>query len=469
MNNFQQTIKNEISISGNGLHSGKSVTITLKPAPAGHGIKFQRIDLEGMPILDANCDWVSNSERSTTIEKNGIKLVTIEHLLSALHCAEIDNVLIETNNEEMPILDGSAKPFVDIIKTSGSVRQDAVRDIFSLKSNIMIEDPETGSKIIAMPCDTFKVTVMVDYKSQIVGPQHATLESYEDFETEIAPCRTFVFFHELEKLYNAGLIKGGDVDNAIVMVDKMPTTAEVENLSKLFNRNDITVKSEGFLNNLELHFQNEPARHKLLDVIGDLTLVGMPIKAHIIATYPGHKINTDFAKLIKQKIKESKTQIVAPEYDANKTPIFDIHDIQKILPHRYPFLLVDKVIELTDEFVVGVKNVTANENFFPGHFPDNHVMPGVLQIEAMAQCGGMLALRSIEDTSQYDVYFLKIDKAKFKRKVVPGDTLIMKVELMSPIRRGIVEMKGTIFVGNSIATEAEMMATIIKKQKPENS
>jgi UDP-3-O-[3-hydroxymyristoyl] N-acetylglucosamine deacetylase/3-hydroxyacyl-[acyl-carrier-protein] dehydratase len=266
-------------------------------------------------------------------------------------------------------------------------------------------------------------------------------------------------------LYNAGLIKGGDVDNAIVMVDKMPSQAEIDNLSSLFGRNDVVVKSEGYLNNLELYYQNEPARHKLLDIIGDLTLIGMPINAHIIATYPGHKINTDFAKLLKQKIKESKTKVAAPEYDPNKEPIFDIHEIQKMLPHRYPFLLVDKVVELTDEFVIGVKNVTANENYFPGHFPDNHVMPGVLQIEAMAQCGGMLALRSIEDTTLYDVYFLKIDKAKFKRKVVPGDTLVMKVELMSPIRRGIVEMKGTIFVGNQIATEAEMMATIIKKQK----
>ena len=465
MNNFQQTISNEVSIQGRGLHTGQIANVTLKPAPTNSGISFKRTDLEGHPIVEAKCDFVSKSERSTTIEKNGVKLVTIEHLLAALTGLQIDNVLIEIDSEEVPIIDGSAKPFVDLIHKAGILRQDAVRDVFNLKSNLVLEDPETGSKIIAMPSDTFKVTVMVDYKSQIVGPQHATLEHMDQFEDEISKCRTFVFFHELEKLYNAGLIKGGDVDNAIVMVDKMPSQAEIDNLSSLFGRNDVVVKSEGYLNNLELYYQNEPARHKLLDIIGDLTLIGMPINAHIIATYPGHKINTDFAKLLKQKIKESKTKVAAPEYDPNKEPIFDIHEIQKMLPHRYPFLLVDKVVELTDEFVIGIKNVTANENYFPGHFPDNHVMPGVLQIEAMAQCGGMLALRSIEDTTLYDVYFLKIDKAKFKRKVVPGDTLVMKVELMSPIRRGIVEMKGTICVGNQSATEAEMMATIIKKQK----
>lgn len=465
MNNFQQTIKFEKSISGHGLHSGKFVTITLKPAPAGHGIKFQRIDLEGQPIVEANCDLVTNSERSTTIEKNGVKLITIEHLLSALVGLQIDNVLVLSDNEEMPIMDGSGAPFVKLLKECETVRQDATRDIFQLKSNLYLEDETTGAKIIAMPSDIFKVTVMVDYKSQVVGPQHASLESIEEYEKEISSCRTFVFFHELEKLFNAGLIKGGDVDNAIVMVDKMPTQAEIDHLSKLFNKTGITVKSEGFLNNLELYYQNEPARHKLLDVIGDLSLVGMPIKAHIIATFPGHKINTDFAKLLKAKIRESKTQIVAPEYDPNKQPIFDVHQIQELLPHRYPFLLVDKIIELTPEYVVGIKNATVNEEFFTGHFPGNHVMPGVLQIEAMAQCGGMLAMQSVENTKDYDVYFLKIDKAKFKRKVIPGDTLIMKVELMSPIRRGIVEMKGTIFVGNQIATEAEMMATLIKKQK----
>jgi len=465
MNNFQQTIKKEGTISGHGLHSGKPVTMTLKPASTGHGIKFQRIDLEGMPIVDANCDFVVPSERSTTLDKNGVKLITVEHILSALAGYQIDNVPICVNNEEMPIMDGSAAPFIQLIKECEVVRQDETKEVFQLKHNLVIEDPTNGSKIIAMPSDSFKVTVMVDYNSQIVGPQHATLENIEEFEKEISPCRTFVFFHELEALFKAGLIKGGSVENAIVLVDKMPTQDEVNNLSKLFNRNDIEVKSEGYLNNLDLHFQNEPARHKLLDVIGDLSLIGTSIKAHIIATRPGHKINTDFAKLIKSKIKESKTQIVAPPYDPNKEAIFDIHAIQNILPHRFPMLLVDKIIEITDEYVVGVKNATINEHFFAGHFPDNHVMPGVLQIEAMAQCGGMLALKSVENTKDYDVYFLKINNAKFKRKVVPGDTLIMKVELMSPIRRGIVEMKGTIFVGNQIATEAEMMATIIKRQK----
>lgn len=469
MNNFQQTIKAEGSVSGHGLHSGKKATLTLKPAPTNHGIKFQRTDLEGQPIIDANADYVVFSERSTTLDKGGVKLITIEHILSALAGLQIDNALVCVDNEEMPILDGSAAPFLALIEQCGVVQQDEVREIFQLKNNIILEDATTGSKIIAMPNDSFKVTVLVDYNSQIVGPQHASLENIEDYKAEISPCRTFVFFHELKALYQAGLIKGGNVDNAIVLVDKMPTQQEINDLSKLFNRTDIEVKSEGYLNNIDLHFQNEPTRHKLLDVIGDLSLCGSPIKAHIIATRPGHKINTDFAKLLKQKIKESKSKIDVPPYDPNKEPIFDIHAIQSILPHRFPMLLVDKIIEINEEYVVGVKNATINEHFFAGHFPDNHVMPGVLQIEAMAQCGGMLALKSVENTKDYDVYFLKINNAKFKRKVVPGDTLVMKVELMSPIRRGIVEMKGTIFVGNQIATEAEMMATIIKRQpKPEN-
>jgi UDP-3-O-[3-hydroxymyristoyl] N-acetylglucosamine deacetylase/3-hydroxyacyl-[acyl-carrier-protein] dehydratase len=465
MNNFQQTIKEECSISGHGLHSGMPVTLTIKPAATNHGVKFQRIDLPNQPIIDANCDYVIPSERSTTLLKDGVKLNTVEHILSALAGHQIDNVLIAVDNEEMPILDGSAAPFVQMIKNAGIVRQEETRELFQLKHNLSIEDPNTGSKIIAMPSDSFKVTVMVDYNSQIVGPQHASIDHIEDYEKEIAPCRTFVFFHELKALFEAGLIKGGSVDNAIVLVDKMPSQSEVNELSKLFDRTDIEVKSEGYLNNIDLHFQNEPTRHKLLDVIGDLSLIGTSIKAHIIATRPGHKINTDFAKMLKAKIKETKSKIVAPIYDPNKEPVYDIHAIQNILPHRFPMLLVDKIIEVTDNYVVGVKNATVNEHFFAGHFPDNHVMPGVLQIEAMAQCGGMLALKSVENTKDYDVYFLKINNAKFKRKVVPGDTLVMKVELMGPIRRGIVEMKGTIFIGNQIATEAEMMATIIKRQK----
>lgn len=389
----------------------------------------------------------------------------MEHILSALAGLQIDNVLITLDNEELPILDGSAGAFVQMIKNSGIVRQEETRELFQLNHNLYIEDPATGSKIIAMPSDSYKVTVMVDYNSQIVGPQHASIDDIEDYEKEIAPCRTFVFFHELKTLYEAGLIKGGSVDNAIVLVDKMPSQTDINELSKLFNRTDIEVKSEGYLNNIDLHFQNEPTRHKLLDVIGDLSLIGTSIKAHIIATRPGHKINTDFAKMLKAKIRETKSKIIAPVYDPNKEPVYDIHAIQNILPHRFPMLLVDKIIDVTENYVVGVKNTTVNEHFFAGHFPDNHVMPGVLQIEAMAQCGGMLALKSVENTKDYDVYFLKINNAKFKRKVVPGDTLVMKVELMGPIRRGIVEMKGIIFIGNQIATEAEMMATIIKRQK----
>ncbi len=465
MNNFQQTIKEECAISGHGLHSGLPVTLTINPATTNHGVKFQRIDLPNQPIIDANCDYVIPSERSTTLLKDGVKLNTVEHILSALAGLQIDNVLITVDNEEMPILDGSAGAFVQMIKKSGIVRQEETRELFQLNHNLYLEDPATGSKIIAMPSDSYKVTVMVDYNSQIVGPQHASIDDIEDYEKEIAPCRTFVFFHELKTLYEAGLIKGGSVDNAIVLVDKMPSQTDINELSKLFNRTDIEVKSEGYLNNIDLHFQNEPTRHKLLDVIGDLSLIGTSIKAHIIATRPGHKINTDFAKMLKAKIRETKSKIIAPVYDPNKEPVYDIHAIQNILPHRFPMLLVDKIIDVTENYVVGVKNTTVNEHFFAGHFPDNHVMPGVLQIEAMAQCGGMLALKSVENTKDYDVYFLKINNAKFKRKVVPGDTLVMKVELMGPIRRGIVEMKGIIFIGNQIATEAEMMATIIKRQK----
>jgi UDP-3-O-[3-hydroxymyristoyl] N-acetylglucosamine deacetylase/3-hydroxyacyl-[acyl-carrier-protein] dehydratase len=464
MNRIQQTIGQSASISGIGLHSGKPCSITLHPAAPFHGIKFQRVDIDTKPVIEANCDLVTNSERSTTIEKEGVRLLTIEHVLSAIIGMQIDNILIECDNEEMPILDGSALPYVDLIKKCQIVQQEPLREVYDLKENLLLEDPHTDAKIIAMPCDTFKVTVMVDYNSQIVGPQHATMNSIDEFEQEIAPCRTFVFLRELENLYKSNLIKGGDVDNAIVMIDKMPTQEELDNLSKIFNRNDIKIEKEGYLNNVTLHFQNEAARHKLLDVIGDLALVGTPFNAHIIATLPGHKINTDFAKLLKSKIKETKSTLDIPKYDPTRDPVFDVHQIQAILPHRFPFLLVDKVIEMNEEFVVGIKNVTVNEQYFVGHFPDNHVMPGVLQIEAMAQCGGMLALQAIDDPKNYDVYFVKIDKAKFKRRVVPGDTLVMKVELMSPVRRGIVEMRGNIFVGDTLATEAEMMARIVKKQ-----
>lgn len=461
MNLIQQTIKNSLSISGVGLHTGKNVQVTFLAAPVFHGIKFQRVDLPDQPIIDADVDLVSNTARSSTIEKGAVKIVTVEHLLSAIAGLEIDNILIQLDGEELPILDGSAAPFVKTLKECGIASQDQPREIFELRQNIEFEDPKTGAKLLAMPCDQFKVTVMIDYNSHIIGPQHASLEHIEDFEKEIAPSRTFVFLHELEQLANANLIKGGDVDNAIVLVDRMLDQSELDKLGVLFNKKDIRVEKEGILNNVKLNFQNEPARHKLLDVIGDMTMIGMPVKAHIIATRPGHKANTEFAKQIKALIKKIKNTTPVPAYNPSAAPILDVQQIKKLLPHRYPFLLVDKIIEMNEKEIVGIKNVTFNENFFPGHFPDNPVMPGVLQIEAMAQCGGLLAMQGIANPEKYDTYFLKIDKAKFKRKVVPGDTLIMKIELLGPIRRGIAEMRGTIFVGDSVACEAEMMARIV--------
>jgi UDP-3-O-[3-hydroxymyristoyl] N-acetylglucosamine deacetylase/3-hydroxyacyl-[acyl-carrier-protein] dehydratase len=464
MNAIQQTIKKSQSLSGVGLHTGKPVTVTFLPAPTFHGIKFQRTDLPDQPIIEADADFVVNTARSTTIEKNGVRVVTIEHLLSAAAGMEIDNLLVQINGEELPILDGSAIEYTKTLTACETAVQDQPREIFELSQIIEFEDPSTGTKLLAMPSDQFKVTVMIDYNSQLIGPQHATLENIEEYNKEIAACRTFVFLHELEQLAEANLIKGGDVDNAIVLVDRMLDQAALDKLALLFNKKDIRVDKEGILNNIQLKYQNEPARHKLLDIVGDMSLVGMPIKAQIIATRPGHKANTEFAKKIKAHIKKIKNAMPIPAYNPSAAPLYDIQQIKGLLPHRYPFLLVDKIIHMNDKEIVGIKNVTFNENFFPGHFPENPVMPGVLQIEAMAQCGGILALQEVKNPETYDTYFLKIDKAKFKRKVVPGDTLIMKIELLGPIRRGIAEMRGTIFVGDSIACEAEMMARIIKKE-----
>ncbi|MCU0328636.1 MAG: bifunctional UDP-3-O-[3-hydroxymyristoyl] N-acetylglucosamine deacetylase/3-hydroxyacyl-ACP dehydratase [Chitinophagales bacterium] len=462
-NLLQKTISKPGSLEGKGLHTGKLCHMTLLPASENTGIVFQRMDVETQPLIKADCTLVVPSQRSTTIESQGFKVITIEHLVSALFALGVDNCLVQINSEEIPILDGSAKPFVDLIKSCGIINQTASKEIFQIKNNVFLEDPESKAQIIAMPSDHFKLTVMVDYNSQIVGPQHVTLDNIDDFVDEIAPCRTFVFFHELEQLYNANLIKGGDVNNAIVMVDKLPSQAEIDKLSALFGRSDIQVHKEGYLNNVTLHFQNEAARHKLLDLVGDLALIGTNINAHIIATYPGHKINTDFAKLLKKIIEEKKISNDVPIYDPNAPALYDVHKIKEILPHRFPFLLVDKIISMNETTIIGIKNATVNESFFTGHFPDNHVMPGVLQIEALAQCGGILGLKNINIEGDFDVYFVKIDKVKFKRKVIPGDTLVMKVTLLNPIRRGIVEMKGQVFIGQQLATEAEMVATVVKR------
>ena len=465
MNSFQQTIKQPVSIKGVGLHTGQVVTLTFQPTAANHGVKFQRIDLPDHPIIPADCDLVTSVERGTTLEKNGVKIATVEHLMAALVGLQIDNVLITMDGTEVPILDGSSEPFIEALEGAGLQEQSEHRDVFELRTTMNFIDKENGVEILAMPSDHYRVTTMVDYKSDVLGQQHASLNKVADFKKEISSARTFCFLHELEMLYDAGLIKGGDVNNAIVIVDKPVSDSQKTKLQKLFNKPDITVVAEGILNNVKLHYANEPARHKLLDVVGDLGLIGTPINANIIATRPGHKSNIEFAKKLKQYIRKTRQHDNAPEYDPNKPPIYDSEGIKKLLPHRYPFLLIDKIIHVDKKTVVGVKNVTINEEFFNGHFPGNPVMPGVLQIEAMAQTGGILVLQEVSNPEDFDTYFLKIDKAKFKAKVVPGDTIIFKLELLSPVRRGLVEMKGTAFVGNKLVAEAELMAQIVDRKK----
>lgn len=465
MNLYQATIKKEVSISGVGLHSGQIVEMQFCPAPAYHGIKFQRIDLNEQPIIPADADLVVSVERGTTLKKGEASVATIEHCLAALTGLQIDNVLIKLNGLEIPILDGSSRPFIELLEQAGIEEQNEERDIFELRTNLHFKDEASGAEFFAMPSNRYKVTALIDYHSPTLGQQHASLDKIADFKKDFSQARTFCFLHELEMLLDANLIKGGDLDNAIVVVDKAIEEAEREKLAKLFNKPDIQVVKEGILNNVELRYANEPARHKLLDIIGDLSLVGTPLKAHIIATKPGHKHNVSFAKMLKAHIKSQKSKDSVPEYNPNIPPVYDINAISKVLPHRYPFLLIDKIISMDEKCVIGVKNVTMNEPFFTGHFPNNPVMPGVLQIEAMAQTGGILALNTVSEPEKYDTYFLKIDKAKFKQKVLPGDTLIFKLELMSPIRRGIIEMRGTAFVGNKVVCEAELVAIITKREE----
>ena len=458
----QHTINTEASISGTGLHTGILVDLTLKPATPGFGLQFQRIDLPGKPIIKADCDLVTDTSRGTTLEANGAKVSTVEHVLGALVGMGIDNCLLEVNGPEMPIMDGSSEPFVDIIEKAGIAEQDAAKTWYSIDENIYLQDEKKRVDMVAMPAAEYSVTTLIDFNSPVLGTQHASLKHMSDFKTEIAPCRTFCFLHELEMLLDNNLIKGGDVNNAIVVVDKPVGAVEIERLKKIFQKDKIEVKSEGYLNNLELRFPNEPARHKLLDVVGDLALVGYPIKAKIIASRPGHSSNVEFAKKIKQFIKKNKHTRGVPVYDPTSPPVFDQTYIEKKLPHRYPFLLLDKIIELSDTHIVGIKNVTFNEWFFQGHFPGNPVMPGVLQVEALAQCGGILAM-NMSPEGLYDTYFLKIDNCKFKQMVKPGDTMLLKMELSGPIRRGICEMKGTVYVGNKVCTEADLVAQIVKR------
>lgn len=464
MNPKQHTIKEAVTVSGVGLHTGKEVSMTFRPAPENHGYKFRRIDMPGMPIIDADVDNVTDTSRGTTLEQNGAMVCTVEHTLAALAGLEIDNVLIDIDSPEPPIMDGSSIQFIDILEMVGLQQQDADREYFTVPHNIHYAENDREVEMVAMPTDEYRVTVMVDYNSPVLGTQHASISNISEFKKEIASCRTFCFLHELEMLLDNNLIKGGDLNNAIVVVDKVVTDDELVHLATLFKREKIAVAKEGILNNIELRYQNEPARHKLLDVVGDLALVGMPLKAHIMAARPGHAANVAFARKIKALIKKEKARKNIPVYNPSIPPVYDINGIMNILPHRQPFLLIDKIIELSKQHVVGVKNVTINEEFFKGHFPGNPVMPGVLQIEAMAQTGGILVLNTVPDPENYWTYFMKIENARFKDKVLPGDTLIFRCDLTAPIRRGICQMKGTAFVGEKIVMEAELMAQIARKE-----
>lgn len=462
MSDKQKTLANEYELNGVGLHTGRQVTIKLKPAAVNTGFVFVRTDLEGNPMVEADANYVTSTERGTTIEKKGVKIHTTEHLLAALTGMDLDNVIIEINNAEVPILDGSAKYFIEAVEKAGIVEQDAEREYFVIKDIITYHDPETGSEITAIPADEYQITTMVDFGTKVLGTQNASIKNLSEFKDEIGNARTFSFLHEIEYLLDSGLIKGGDLGNAIVYVDKEITPETREKLTKAFNKENVSIRPNGVLDNITLHYPNEAARHKLLDVIGDLALTGTRIKGKIIANKPGHQINTNFAKKLSKHISIAKRKNV-PEFDLTKPAIYDINQIMEILPHRPPFLLVDKVIERTETSCVGVKNVTMNEPFFVGHFPNEPVMPGVLQVEAMAQLGGILILGEIEDRKDYSTYFMKIENVKFKRKVVPGDTLILKVDLLHPIRRGIVHMQGYGYVNDTIAVEAEMMALITKE------
>lgn len=463
MRNKQKTIKKEVTLSGVGLHTGNKVILTFKPAPINNGYVFVRKDLDGEPIIEASAEYVINTQRGTNLEKNGVFVNTSEHVLAAVVALDIDNIIIEINAPEPPIMDGSSKHFVEALEKAEILEQEAEREEYIVKEIISYRDEETGSEIILMPCDNYQITAMVDFGTKVLGTQNATMNSLSEFKTEIANARTFSFLHELETLLDNNLIKGGDLNNAIVYVDKEISGETMTKLKKAFNKETLTVKPNGILDNLTLRWANEAARHKLLDVIGDLALVGCRIRGKVIANKPGHMVNTVFAKRLQKIIKLEKRNCV-PKFDLNQPPLMDIHKIMSILPHRPPFLLIDRILELSDKHVVGMKNVTMNESFFVGHFPGSPVMPGVLQVEAMAQCGGVLVLSTVPDPENYLTYFMKMDNVKFKQKVLPGDTLIFSAELISPIRRGICHMQAYGYANGKLVVEAVLMAQIARKQ-----
>jgi len=462
--NLQKTLKTSVTFSGIGLHSGVKVTMTVNPAPADHGIVFRRTDLDSKPAIPALTDFVTDTSRSTTIERNGARVSTIEHLMASLWHMGVDNALVDINGPEVPIMDGSAREYAAAIAATGLQEQGAPVKYYDVTEKISFAIEEKGVELAVYPDDQFSVSVHIDYNSRVLGNQYATYMPGDDFAATVAPCRTFVFLHELEPLFNLNLIKGGDLDNAIVVVERPVSDEEIARMAKVLNKPDVKVTQSGYLNNLELRFHNEPARHKMLDVLGDLALLGVRIHGRVMATRPGHFANTELVKAIKKTMRREGAKPTV-KYNPAEAPLYDINQIKGLLPHRPPFLLVDKIIELTDELVVGIKSVTVNEPFFVGHFPDEPVMPGVLIVEAMAQCGGILALHGVEEPEKWSTYFLKIDEVRFKRKVVPGDTLQFELRLKEPIRRGIVLMEAKAFVGGQLATEAIVMAQITKNKQ----
>jgi UDP-3-O-[3-hydroxymyristoyl] N-acetylglucosamine deacetylase/3-hydroxyacyl-[acyl-carrier-protein] dehydratase len=459
----QKTLKDVVKLAGIGLHTGEKVNIEICPAPDNHGYKFQRVDVEGEPVIKADVDLVVATDRGTTLEQNGVRVYTTEHVLAALYGMEIDNALIKIDGPEIPIMDGSSWMFIDAIEKVGLVEQESDRNYFELTENIPWEDAEKGIEFLAVPDSNYRITVMVDYNSPVLGTQHASMYHIGEFKENISRCRTFVFLRELEFLAKNNLIKGGDLDNAIVLVDRADIPQEeLDRLAKLLGKEELKIQFDGIgvLNSSKLQYENEPARHKLLDIVGDLALIGRPLKAHILGARPGHSGNVRFAKVLKDQIK--KQEGAGKIFDLTKEPLYNINDIEKLLPHRYPFLLVDKVMEITEDSIVGVKNVTMNEPMFQGHFPGNPVFPGVLQIEATAQVGGIFALSKVDEPELYSTYFMKIDNVKFKQKVLPGDTLVFDLKLITPMRRGLVHMAGKAYVNGKLVMEAEMLAQVIK-------